>query len=120
MEKFTFVLALALLFTHELDAVDKREWRMIPFLNRAPDKTGAGIFVFAHVPIFAVCIWFLFGVSATSTGAFMIGFSFFCIAHAFAHLAYRNHPENGFKTVASQGLIWGSSAFGAAYLFLVT
>ena len=47
-----FGLVLALLLTHELDAVRGREWRVLPVLNAFSEESGRAVFIAAHVPLF--------------------------------------------------------------------
>ena len=44
---------LAFLMTHELDAINCQEWRMLPLLNFLDDNIGYQVFTILHVPVFA-------------------------------------------------------------------
>ena len=56
MKRIVFYLGLALLFTHELDAMPNHEWQVLPLLSDLTDSVAQQAFVIAHVPIFAVVI----------------------------------------------------------------
>ncbi len=51
MRTVFYYLALACLFTHELDAVAHSEWRLLFVLQRLPDATALPWFVVLHVPL---------------------------------------------------------------------
>jgi hypothetical protein len=46
-----FYSGLALLFTHELDAIQRHECRIFPFLNKLKDRTNYIIFTILHIPL---------------------------------------------------------------------
>ena len=111
-----FMAALAAMFTHELDAVQCKEWRIFPLLSRLDDRTGMLWFIWLHVPLFGIVVWFAAGSIAAGGDAFSIGFSLFCVAHAFVHWAYERHPQCLFANARSRTIIWGCAAAGAAAL----
>jgi hypothetical protein len=51
-----FLLAFALMMTHELDAVARLEWRVLPVTSWMPDDVGFHVFVAAHVPLVLVLV----------------------------------------------------------------
>jgi hypothetical protein len=63
MKNALFYLALATLFTHELDAMPNHEWRGMPVLGSLPDDVAMTWFVVLHVPLFAG----LMALAATTT-----------------------------------------------------
>jgi len=111
-----FVLAVALMFAHELDAMQRHEWRIFPGLSLMPDRIGMQVFVLAHVPLFAAVFWY--GAHSITAGGdrFSAGFSVFCVAHAFVHWAYERHPRCEFKNPLSRSLIWTCALAGLASL----
>ena len=46
-----FYLGIACLFTHELDAIQRHEWRIFPFLRKLKDETAFYIFTLLHIPL---------------------------------------------------------------------
>ena len=42
--------------SHELDAVNCQEWRMLPLLNFLDDNVGYQMFTILHVPIFTAIL----------------------------------------------------------------
>jgi len=105
---------------HELDAVQQKEWRMFPGLARLSDDMGFKVFVLLHIPLLAGLNWALFVASVETAAITKIWFCVFSILHVSAHILFRSHPENRFTAPLSHFLIWGSGAFGAAYLILTS
>ncbi|MEL7248545.1 MAG: DUF6713 family protein [Bacteroidota bacterium] len=61
MEIDYFLLALAFILMHEIDAIRCREWRIFPGLFLLPDRTGMIVFQALHIPdytpLFAHCFF---------------------------------------------------------------
>lgn len=112
-----FLLAMALLFVHEMDAVRCHEWRILPVLSRLGERVAMLWFVWSHVPLFVIVIWAAARSINASGDLFSILFSAFCILHAFLHLAYERHPLNEFRNALSRSIIW--SCAGAGLLAIV-
>ena len=109
-----FLLALSLLFVHELDAVRCREWRIFPLTAFLDDETGMRVFILAHVPLFAIIIFYA-GKSLSAGGdGFSLGMAIFCVVHAFVHWAYERHPKCEFRNLLSRGIIWSCAGAGLA------
>lgn len=81
-----FYLNIALFFAHELDAIQRHEWRFFPFLRPFSDLTAYRIFTAAHLPITVLILWLL------PVREFQFIFSGFLIVHALLHFLLRNHP----------------------------
>ncbi len=114
-----FVVAVALLFTHELDAIKRHEWRLMPIINRLSDETGYVVFVIAHIPLFGLLLWAI-NIPQTEVGTpFQIAISVFCVVHALLHYLYKNHPANEFNNPLSQFLIWGAGIAGVGHILSV-
>ena len=103
------------LATHELDAIRRHEWRLLPFVSALPEKVGAAVFVWAHVPLFVLVYWIVADGADSAPALWLSGFS---IAHVGLHWLYRNHPKNAFNTFGSWALIVLAGAFGTAHLAL--
>jgi hypothetical protein len=109
-----FLIGLAFLATHELDAILHHEWRYFFFLRPFDDVTAYRIFTFVHVPLF---VWMF---SSWGARPFQIGFDMFIIFHAGLHFALRNHPLIvGFNNPFSRLLIYGGVPFAALHLILL-
>jgi hypothetical protein len=116
MDQVSFFVGLSLLFTHELDAVRQREWRIFPGLSQLDDEAGAGVFIALHVPLFLALLWALFGTGLHQ--GIINGFSLFCVIHVGLHLLALRHPHNTFTSTLSWMLIGGAGLCGALTLLL--
>ena len=116
MLDFLLIASFSLMIAHELDAIDKKEWRIFPGTNLLPDDLGYKVFTILHVPLVGFLIWALFLAAPETTQIARSVFAGFSIAHIGAHYLYRNHKEYRFNNLFSNALIWGSGLFGAAYL----
>lgn len=116
MAELFYVAMLGFFITHELDAMQRHEWRILPLTSFLPDETGRQVFVWMHVPLFAALFFYGAG-DPTSTVAF--GLSVFAIIHVGLHWLFRRHPKNEFDNPTSWAIIIGAGVFGAAHLVLV-
>jgi len=116
MKSVTFYLGLALLFTHELDAMPNHEWQVLPLLNRLSDSAGQATFIAAHIPIFAVAIACIASLNPRTRSIARDIASGFLLAHAFLHFAFSGHPSYEFNSLLSNVLIYGAALRGLAYL----
>ncbi len=114
-----FIATFGFMFTHELDAVRRHEWRIMPLINRLSDEAGFAVFVLSHIPLFGLLSWLLFGAHNDLMSPSRQVFSGFCVVHVLLHWLFRNHPANEFDNPFSQFLIWGCGMAGAIYLLLV-
>ena len=51
-----FLTAVTLLLLHEMDAIDKREWRLLFVLRRLPDDGALRWFIVLHLPLFVALL----------------------------------------------------------------
>ena len=109
-----FLLILAGFFTHEIDALGKREWRMLYGLRRLDDATGRQVFIWLHIPLVFGILWLTFSATDPLQEYSRIAVSLFALIHGFLHLRLRNHPENEFD-LSSGAIIIGTALLGALY-----
>ena len=102
---------LAAFVTHELDAVRRHEWRVLPLTSFLPDRIGAEIFIWLHIPILWALLWF-----DQRGGALRLCIAAFAVVHVTLHWFYRNHPANEFNNRSSWSLIVLTGVLGAVYL----
>lgn len=114
-----FCLGLALLLTHELDAVRAREWRLLPGLRSLPDARGRSAFILVHAPLFAVLFWLVAHPDAAVRVRTQAATDVFLVVHVGLHRAFASHPEYDFHGLASRGLILGAGLVGAVHLILL-
>jgi len=115
MKSITFYLGLALLFTHELDAMPNHEWRVLPLLRSLTDSVGEAAFVVAHIPIFAVVIACIASLNPKTRSIARDVASGFLIVHAVLHLAFSGHLAYEFGSLLSMMLIYGAGVCGLLY-----
>lgn len=113
MADLLFYAMLAFLFSHELDAVGRHEWRMLPLLNKLSDERGAKVFIWLHVPLFMAIFYF---IATGSNARFELLLSGFSVVHVGLHWLYRNHPDNEFNNPGSVALILGAGLLGAMHI----
>lgn len=113
LSEFLFQTMLAFLFTHELDAVKRHEWRILPLTSSLPERRGERVFIWLHVPVFFVILWFAASNPNSALGQILSGFA---IVHIGLHWLFRNHPRNEFNTLGSWALILAAGLFGALHL----
>jgi hypothetical protein len=116
MEHFFFYLALAFILTHEMDAIRCKEWLMFPATSFLKDETGFVVFMVAHIPLYALMLWGLFG-TGTNAGL-MRGLDVFFIIHVGLHILFLKHAENRFTSRLSWFIIIGAGVCGALDLLL--
>ncbi|MDH3350622.1 MAG: hypothetical protein OEM51_03665 [Gammaproteobacteria bacterium] len=110
-----FYLGIALLFTHELDAMPNHEWRMIPVLRAFSDPVGQTAFLLAHVPLFAAAIAFIASLNPHTRALARAIASGFLIFHAAAHVLFSGQAAYEFSSVISASLIYGAALCGIGY-----
>jgi hypothetical protein len=113
---FVFNVAFGLLTTHELDAMRRHEWRVLPLTSWMSEQVGMDTFILIHVPLFAglaSCCW------ATEPSRRRLArtlFSGFCVVHVGLHWLLRNHQNYEFRGFLSNGLILGAGGAGTVFL----
>ena len=88
-------------FTHELDATKRHEWRILPLTSFLPDSVGEHVFIWLHIPLFALL---LLGGDGDPLRATRIGVSVFAIVHVGLPALFLAHPASEFDTVGSWSL----------------
>jgi hypothetical protein len=116
-ENLLFNLGLALFFSHELDAVRQREWRLLFVLRHMPEHTAARAFIAIHVPFFLILL------VATETSSELrfwsrAAISAFLVVHAGLHWSLRDRTECDFNSGLSRGLIYGAAFVGVLHILV--
>ncbi|HEY8597444.1 MAG TPA: DUF6713 family protein [Thermomicrobiales bacterium] len=115
---FFFLLGLAFLLTHELDAIRCKEWRIFPVTSALGDDAGYRVFTALHLPLYALLLWGLYGAGDANL-ALIVALDLFFIVHLGLHLLLRNLPRNEFGSPFSKVLFWGAGLCGALDLWRV-
>lgn len=108
-----FYSMVAAFISHELDAVKRHEWRVLPITSFLPEKVGEQVFIWAHVPLLAFLLW---GVAGDQDGAARIGLAAFAVVHVGLHVVFRKHPAYEFNNFSSWSLIILTGLLGLGYL----
>ena len=114
-----FYLAFSTLLAHELDAVHKREWRLLFVLRTLPDEGARRAFVLLHVPVVAVLLWLAAFPSEAVRFWTVVSLDLFIIVHAGLHWRLSAHPLYEFRTAHSRLLIYGAAALVFVHLTLL-
>ena len=109
-----FALAFAGLLAYELDAVDKREWRLLYVLRQVEEGRARRAFVPAHIPLVATLLWAPLADARTTS----LALDAFMVVHAGLHARLSSRTETGFTGPLSLGLIYGTAAVAALHALL--
>ena len=118
MKDKVLYLAVAMFFTHELDAMRNNEWLVLPLTSWLPSEHGEIVFIWAHIPIFALLVAALSSSNMKIRQNTQLGFSIFLVIHGFLHAAFMQHAKYEFESLTSNILIFGGSILGALYIAL--
>ena len=112
-----FALELALLFTHEMDAIRRHEWKMFIGLNKMADETAYRIFLLLHIPLYALALLLLFSPFSL-VGYYVV--DIFLLAHMLIHLAFKNHPANQLDGIISKTIINAAGLLAVVHLIAIS
>lgn len=100
-----FCVGVALLLTHELDAIQRHEWRIFPFICRLKDDTAYYVFTVLHVPLFVLLLWLMCHPSENVRYGFQVSMDVFFIVHLGLHQLLKSHPKYEFTGLFSRAII---------------
>lgn len=111
-----FFVAVSSLLLHEMDAIDKKEWRLLFVLRRLPDEGALRWFILLHLPLFVALMALVAAAQSTTVHRIEGGVDAFLIVHAGLHeqLAFRG--ETAFANAFSRSLIWSAAGLGAIHM----
>lgn len=110
-----FFFAVSLLLLHEMDAIDKKEWRLLFVLRRLPDEGALRWFIGLHLPVF-VALLALVAAESAAVHWIEAGVDGFLILHAGLHERLGSRGEPAFAKPFSRLLIWSAAAFGGFHI----
>ncbi len=114
-----FWINLSLLFTHELDAIRRREWRLFVFLNRLSDETAHRVFTVLHLPLFLLILWLINHRDDNVAYWFQIAADLFLIVHVVLHFLFQKKEKNEFSSFFSKFIIQAMGLIGWIHLLLI-
>lgn len=119
MPTLFYYLGISTLFTHELDAVMRTEWRLLYILKDMSDQSAYPIFVALHVPAFFLFFWLGHHPIHRVQSTFRLIAAAFLVVHAGVHFYNANSPQNYFEGPLSNILIYAAAVCGLVYIVLV-
>lgn len=114
-----FFAVLSGFIAHELDAVHRREWRLLFVLRAMQDDPARRAFVLLHVPLVTALLWFVTHPDPSVFYAAVLSFDAFIIVHAALHARLASHRLYEFHAPYSRWLIFGTAALAAAHAILL-
>ena len=110
-----FFTAVSLLLLHEMDAIDKKEWRLLFVLRRLPDEGALRWFVLLHLPLLVALLALVASADSTTVRWIEGGVDMFLVAHAGLHERLGSRGEAAFSNPFSRSLIWSAALLGALH-----
>jgi len=118
MGSLLYYLGIALLCTHEMDAVMHAEWRLLYVLRDMNEEIAYPVFLVVHIPAFFLFFWLGHHPNRRWQAVFRSLATGFLILHALIHTYNADSPANQFAGVLSYSLIYLAAFAGAGYLYL--
>ena len=113
-----FYLGLSLLACHELDAVARHEWRLLPILDLLPDETGQTVFIIAHIPLFLAIFWLTGHRSPAIRHRSQMAIDGFLVVHAIAHFVLSDQELYEFEGPLEWLFVYGGGVVGASHIIV--
>jgi hypothetical protein len=98
-----------------MDAVDKREWRLLFVLRRLPDDGALRWFIVLHLPLLVGLLSLVAAAPSPVVRWLEGGVDAFLVVHAGLHERLALRGERWFAAPFSRSLIWSAAAFGALH-----
>lgn len=111
-----FYCGFALLACHEMDAIARHEWRLLPGLSGLEDGVARDLFTLLHLPAYVVILW----LGAQAQRATIIWtrrlFCLFLVIHGALHFSLSGHALYEFVPPVETITVYGGALTGLAYL----
>ncbi len=111
-----FYLGVALLLTHELDAIQRHEWRIFPIIRKLKDEIAYYWFTILHIPLFVLLLWLMCYPSANTRFWFQVCMDIFFIVHMVLHKLLNSDKKYEFVGVFSKAIIFSMGMVGIVHL----
>lgn len=119
MTNLIFYFGLSLLFTHELDAIKRHEWRIFPGLSNLKEALSYRLFVALHIPLFFLLLWLLCHPNESVRFWFQFGIDSFLIIHLVLHHVFKSNSKNEFTEPFSKIIIHLMALIGLIHIILL-
>ena len=106
-------LGLALLIAHELDAVARHEWRLLPGFALFEDAAARDMFVLLHIPLLIIVFWLMTHRNAGLKRASRMVIAALLVIHGGAHFLLSGHSLYEFRGIVARprrGRIFGAAS----------
>lgn len=120
IERLLFCLVLALFIGHELDAVWRNEWRMLPGFWLLPEREAQIAFVLAHVPLLTGVFWLTSHPHDRLRFIGQLTIDLLLAVHAAVHYALSGHPLYEFQPPVEWVTVYGAGLAGLLHAVLLT
>ncbi len=114
-----FYLGIALLLTHELDAIKRHEWRIFPVIRNFKDEIAYYWFTILHIPLFVLLLWLMTHPSGNTRLWFQIIMDIFFIVHMVLHKLLSSNKKYEFVGNFSKAIIFSMGIVGIVHLSLL-
>ncbi len=114
----SYSLCVAFFLVHELDAVYRNEWRLLPLLRALPGDRGFVVFTALHLPVLVALVFSAAQDDAPLSLLFRKGLCAFAVVHVGLHFFWPRSERYGFDNLFSRFWIYGAGGFGVAFLLL--
>jgi len=111
-----FFVGVSLLLMHEMDAIDKEEWRLMFVLRKLPRERALRWFITLHFPIFVGLLFLVAAGPSATTRWVEGGVDLFLIVHAVLHENLSRTGDESFANSYSHTVILSAAAFAVAHL----
>jgi hypothetical protein len=115
-----FYFSLALLCTHEIDAVAHSEWQLLPILSQMPDEVGFFWFVVLHIPLFTLIFWLTTHTSPIVARRSRFYLSALLLVHGVIHFLLSGHADYTFAPPIETITVYGAAVAGLAYMVIAS
>ena len=114
-----FYLGVAFLLTHELDAIQRHEWRIFPIIRKLKDEIAYYWFTILHVPLFVLLLCLICHPSEKIRFWFQLSMDVFFIVHMVLHKLLNSDKNCEFVGAFSKAIIFSVGIVGMVHLSIL-
>jgi hypothetical protein len=114
-----FFIAVSLLLMHEMDAIDKKEWRLMFVLRRLPDEGAIRWYILIHQPLFVALLALVAAGPSTPVRWLETAVDAFLIVHLGLHERIVMRGDPAFDNPFSRWLIRAAAAVATIHIVLM-
>lgn len=111
-----FYLTFSLLAGHEMDAMIRHEWRLLPGLAQLADPLARDVFTLLHVPAYVAILWFAAHPDGRIRAITRRIFCLFIAIHGGLHWGLSDHELYEFVPPVETITVYGGAVAALAYL----